>query len=117
MHQVAVINLSEEIVAILKEGMYFGELALLATARRVATCASLTHCDLNVLNSHDLQSTMRDFPMSAAMVKAWAVSRLADLVSNGPSRCCVLMLICDRSAVLSTWSFAALTHVWFHRIL
>jgi hypothetical protein len=73
-------NWNEEIVAILDEGSYFGELALLATARRIATCASLTHCDLNVLNSTDLQTTMRDFPMSAALVRTWAVSRLADLV-------------------------------------
>ena len=68
-------------MAILINGSYFGELALLATARRVATCAALTHCDLNVLNSSDLQMTMKDFPMSSALVKAWAVSRLASLVS------------------------------------
>eukprot|EP00873_Tetraselmis_striata_P036314 jgi/Tetstr1/456578/TSEL_043296.t1 len=77
--QVAVINNNEEIVAILKDGSYFGELALLATARRVATCTSLTHCDLNVLNSIDLQMTMRDFPYSAEMVKNWAVDRLSQM--------------------------------------
>lgn len=49
-------------------GGFFGELALLATARRTAQCTALANCDLSLLMAHDLVAAMRDFPESAAKV-------------------------------------------------
>jgi hypothetical protein len=52
----------------LPPGGFFGELALLATARRTAQCTALANCDLSLLMAHDLVAAMRDFPESAAKV-------------------------------------------------
>ena len=54
---VAVINASGETIAILREGGFFGELALLATARRSANVTTLTHSDLVMLTAYDLQAS------------------------------------------------------------
>ncbi|CAG9460829.1 unnamed protein product [Pedinophyceae sp. YPF-701] len=81
--RVAVINSHGETVAVLKQGGYFGELALLATARRTANCTTLTHCDLAVLRAHDLAITMKDFPEAAMMVREAALRRLAEIQVAG----------------------------------
>ncbi len=79
----AVINTNSELLALLGPGAFFGELALLATARRTAHCVSLSQCDLAMLTANDLVSTMRDFPDSAALVRSRAVARLNVLVAAG----------------------------------
>lgn len=40
---------------------------------------ALSHCDLSMLMAHDLVNAMRDFPESAAKVRARAVNRLNEL--------------------------------------
>lgn len=65
---VAVMNDNSEMLAVLHKGGFFGELALLATARRTAQCVALCHCDLTLLMAHDLVAAMKDFPDSAEKV-------------------------------------------------
>mmetsp|Transcript_5229 Transcript_5229/g.11435 ORF Transcript_5229/g.11435 Transcript_5229/m.11435 type:complete len:751 (+) Transcript_5229:346-2598(+) len=80
---VAVLNSNTEMLAMLQAGGFFGELALLATARRTAQCVALNHCDLSLLMAHDLVNAMRDFPDSASMVRGRAVKRLNELQVAG----------------------------------
>ncbi|KAG2450742.1 hypothetical protein HYH02_004579 [Chlamydomonas schloesseri] len=80
---VAVHNDNGEMLAILHKGGFFGELALLATARRTAQCVALCHCDLTLLMAHDLVAAMKDFPDSAEKVRAHAVKRLNDMQTAG----------------------------------
>ncbi|GFH10809.1 cyclic nucleotide-binding domain-containing protein [Haematococcus lacustris] len=54
-------------LSMLAQGGFFGELALLATARRTAHCTALQNCDLSLLMAGDLVAAMRDFPDSAAL--------------------------------------------------
>lgn len=77
--QLAVLSSTGETIAILREGNFFGELALLATARRSANVTTLAHTDLMVLTAYDLQLTMKDFPESAKKIRQAALERLADL--------------------------------------
>ncbi len=79
----AVINRHQELLALLSKGGFFGELALLATARRTAHCVSVSQCDLAMLMANDLVSAMRDFPDSAALVRECAVQRLNELQAAG----------------------------------
>ncbi|GLI64818.1 hypothetical protein VaNZ11_008225 [Volvox africanus] len=80
---VAVHNDNGEMLAMLHKGGFFGELALLATARRTAQCVALCHCDLTLLMAHDLVAAMKDFPDSAEKVRAHAVKRLNDMQTAG----------------------------------
>ncbi|GFR48528.1 hypothetical protein Agub_g10423 [Astrephomene gubernaculifera] len=80
---VAVLNDNGEMLAVLHKGGFFGELALLATARRTAQCVALCHCDLTLLMAHDLVAAMKDFPDSAEKVRAHAVKRLNDMQTAG----------------------------------
>ncbi|KAG2491337.1 hypothetical protein HYH03_010341 [Edaphochlamys debaryana] len=80
---VAVHNDNGEMLAVLHKGGFFGELALLATARRTAQCVALCHCDLTLLMAHDLVAAMKDFPDSAEKVRAHAVKRLNDMQTAG----------------------------------
>lgn len=77
--QLAVISSTGETIAILRETNFFGELALLATARRSANVTTLSHADLLVLTAYDLQLTMKDFPESARKIRMAALERLTDL--------------------------------------
>ncbi|KAL6749390.1 hypothetical protein V8C86DRAFT_2849289 [Haematococcus lacustris] len=80
---VAVTNSYGEMLSMLAQGGFFGELALLATARRTAHCTALQNCDLSLLMAGDLVAAMRDFPDSAALVRSRAVNRLAELQTAG----------------------------------
>lgn len=68
-----------EMLAVLTKGGFFGELGLLATARRTAHCIAMSECDLSVLYAHDLMNAMNNFPDSASIVRERAFKRLNDL--------------------------------------
>ena len=43
----------------------------LPQAKRTAACVAISHCDLCVLNSHDLKAVLKDFPEEARKLKVW----------------------------------------------
>lgn len=56
---VAVTNVYGEMISMLGEGAFFGELAMLATARRTAGCVCISSCDLCVLSGGALNQVMK----------------------------------------------------------
>jgi CRP-like cAMP-binding protein len=52
----------EKKVATLKEGAFFGEIALLLQSTRAATIRAQTYCDLYVLRKADLDRVLKSFP-------------------------------------------------------
>lgn len=74
--KLCVLNYYKEIVDIKQENGYFGELALLAPAKRRCTVLALSNLDLIILRSFDLASAMDHFPESAEQVRINAVARL-----------------------------------------
>eukprot|EP00198_Chlamydomonas_reinhardtii_P004689 XP_001694025.1 predicted protein [Chlamydomonas reinhardtii] len=68
---VAVTSAHHEMVALLKQGEVFGEVALLSTGKRTANCTALGFVDL--------AAVMADFPQSAALIRQRAEERLTEL--------------------------------------
>ncbi|KAG2436218.1 hypothetical protein HXX76_006530 [Chlamydomonas incerta] len=81
--RVGVLGNSHEVVGLLGEGDFFGEIALITQARRTAKCVALRICDLAVLGSHELKMLMREFPDSAYRLQAAARDRLRQLQIAG----------------------------------
>ncbi|GAX76129.1 hypothetical protein CEUSTIGMA_g3572.t1 [Chlamydomonas eustigma] len=80
---VAVLNGNNELLAMLSQGGFFGELGLLATAHRTAHCTALSDCDLSILTAIDLLLAMSNFPESASAVRLRATRRLTELQAAG----------------------------------
>jgi voltage-gated potassium channel len=59
-------------------GQFFGEVAVLRRARRVATVTAITRVRLLVLDAHDLHSLMARSPAIAAHIRRVARERLSD---------------------------------------
>lgn len=57
-----VINETGDIIAELKDGDYFGEMALFRNQPRNATVKALTYCDLYSLNKNTFDSVLKRFP-------------------------------------------------------
>ncbi|KAG2446592.1 hypothetical protein HYH02_008577 [Chlamydomonas schloesseri] len=76
---VAVTSAHHEMVALLKQGEVFGEVALLSTGKRTANCTALGFVDLAVLGKAELAAVMADFPQSAALIRQRAEERLTEL--------------------------------------
>ncbi|KAG1666226.1 hypothetical protein FOA52_011526 [Chlamydomonas sp. UWO 241] len=80
---VAVSNTYNEMLAVLPKGAFFGELGMLATAHRTASCTALCECDISLLTASDLLSAMGSFPESARIVRERSVKRLKELQAAG----------------------------------
>jgi len=65
-----VIDESENIIAGLKDGDYFGEMALFRNQPRNATVKATTYCDLYSLNKTTFDSVLRRFPNIAEKIKS-----------------------------------------------
>ncbi|KAK9824343.1 hypothetical protein WJX72_009567 [[Myrmecia] bisecta] len=68
----AVVNSHGELSRILGSGDFFGDVALLGPSIRSATCVALTHCDLHALHHSALHAAMKDFPISAEIIRRHA---------------------------------------------
>ncbi len=62
---------AEEVIkGTLKEGAYFGEMALLrAKVKRTASARALTYCNLFVLNRESMREIKAQYPLLAAKVE------------------------------------------------
>lgn len=72
---VEVIKENGESLAQLKEGNFFGEIALLLSEPRVASVRAVTQCDLFVLSKQDFDKALHDHPDFANAVRDIARSR------------------------------------------
>jgi CRP-like cAMP-binding protein len=64
-----------EVLSVMKDGTFFGEIALLNEVRRTASVKTLTYCELFVLEREDFEQEMEDYPDFAKHVQAVAESR------------------------------------------
>eukprot|EP00760_Papus_ankaliazontas_P037804 PhM_4_TR8753/c0_g2_i3/m.93510/K04957/HCN4; hyperpolarization activated cyclic nucleotide-gated potassium channel 4 len=63
----------ERQVALLKDGSWFGEVAVLQNTKRTASVRTVTSVDLMVLSKHDFVSILHDYPDSAFTKKVRAM--------------------------------------------
>eukprot|EP00002_Diphylleia_rotans_P024455 TRINITY_DN4830_c0_g1_i2.p1 TRINITY_DN4830_c0_g1~~TRINITY_DN4830_c0_g1_i2.p1 ORF type:complete len:722 (+),score=98.60 TRINITY_DN4830_c0_g1_i2:164-2329(+) len=64
------------VFAKLKEGSYFGEIALLFAARRIATIRAVGYCELLLLTKEDFDSVLNFFPSFAETLRAIAKQKI-----------------------------------------
>ena len=69
---------------VLKEGDFFGEMALLSRGRRTATVTARRACDLLVLDLQDFEGLMAQSPMLANAVRETAEARKQDSTNALP---------------------------------
>ena len=64
-----------QVLSVMKDGAFLGEIALLNEVRRTASVKTLTYCELFVLEREDFEQEMEDYPDFAKHVQAVAESR------------------------------------------
>ena len=75
--EIEILSHTGERLAVLTQGAFFGELALLTAKSRSATARSVGYCDLFALNREDFESALKRFPDFAAHVNEIANQRAA----------------------------------------
>ena len=64
-----------QVYSVMKDGAFFGEIALLNEVRRTASVKTMTYCELFVLEREDFEQEMEDYPDFARHVQSVAESR------------------------------------------
>ena len=64
-----------QVYSVMKDGAFFGEIALLNEVRRTASVKTLTYCELFVLEREDFEQEMENYPDFARHVQSVAESR------------------------------------------
>lgn len=72
-------------LAVLREGAFFGEIAVLIATTRTASVTAITLCDLNLLMNTDLIDVLQDFPEEAEKFRKLVHERLEKLEQNADS--------------------------------
>ncbi len=73
--EVEVLDDEGRVKATLRDGDFFGEIALVYSQPRTATVRAKTLCDLFVLNKYDFDRILKDHPQFAAAIKEKAAER------------------------------------------
>ena len=74
------------IFATLREGAFFGEVAMFTTQRRTASARALTDCILYSMTVGDFEEVIKDYPKYYDSILDKAMQRLDDIVTaNGTS--------------------------------
>ena len=79
--EVEVLGDDGRVVAVLRDGDCFGEIALVFAATRTATVRAKSLCDLFVLNKLDFARILKDHPQFAATIDKVARQRYTELVA------------------------------------
>jgi glucose-6-phosphate 1-dehydrogenase len=82
--QVEVLDGAGKRVALMGEGDFFGEMALLSSAPRTATVRAVTPCDLYVLGKADFDKVLRDHPRFSQALSQVAQARYKVAVAPEP---------------------------------
>ena len=81
--QVEVLRWDSFRVAVLTEGQYFGEMAVLTTSiknrRRTATVKALTYCDVRCIKSRDVKTLLEEHPIVREKLEKRTTERKNDL--------------------------------------
>jgi CRP-like cAMP-binding protein len=64
------------VVFTMKDGMFFGEIALIYKTKRTATIVARTFCDMYVLTKEDFAKVMRKYPEQSRGIKTVAKERM-----------------------------------------
>ena len=72
--------------AMMEEGSFFGEIALMYRTCRTASIEAATHCDMFILDKDDLQSVLKFFPEQDAIMRSMAAKRIAATGGGGASK-------------------------------
>jgi len=70
------------VVSTLKEGMFFGEIALLYKTRRTASIVARTFCDMYILTKDEFARVMRRYPDQSRGIKEEAKKRYDKLMAD-----------------------------------
>eukprot|EP00667_Euglena_gracilis_P004863 EG_transcript_4893 len=80
--ELAVVSDDDQVVLTLRDGGFFGEIALLYDTKRTATIVARTYCDLFVLNKEDLKKVMKKFPEQSKVIQEVAHERFQHIVET-----------------------------------
>lgn len=77
-----VVNDDGIVVFTLRDGGFFGEIALLYDTKRTATIVSRTYCDMFILTKDDFKRVLRQFPEQSKGIKEIAKERFQKIVDD-----------------------------------
>ena len=80
--EVEVLNASGEVIKILKDGDFFGEIGILMSSPRIATVRARTLVDMFVLQKSDFSRILQDYPHFAESMIDIAKKRYDIIVSS-----------------------------------
>ena len=75
-----VVSDDDKVVFTLKDGGFFGEIALLYDTKRTASIVARTYCDMFVLTKEDFKKVMKKFPTQSKGIKEIAKERFQSIV-------------------------------------
>lgn len=75
-----VVNEDDVVVFTLKDGGFFGEIALLYDTKRTASIVARTYCDMFILTKEDFKKVMKKFPTQSKGIKEIAKERFQNVV-------------------------------------
>ena len=77
-----VVNEEEKVVFTLRDGGFFGEIALVYDTKRTATIVARTFCDMFILKNDDFKKVMRKFPEQYKGIQKIAKERFQKIVDD-----------------------------------
>lgn len=77
-----VVNEDDKVVFTLKDGGFFGEIALLYDTKRTASIVARTYCDMFILTKDDFKKVMKKFPAQSKGIKEIAKERFQKIVDD-----------------------------------
>ncbi|TPX33320.1 hypothetical protein SmJEL517_g03772 [Synchytrium microbalum] len=72
----------ETVINIMKEGSFFGEIGVLFSVPRTASCRTRTRCIIRILTKEALSNLLKDFPISAKAIALVAEERFSNYVKQ-----------------------------------
>jgi CRP-like cAMP-binding protein len=81
-----VVNEKEQVIFTLRDGGFFGEIALIYDTKRTATIVARTFCDMFILKKDDFKKVMRKFPAQYKGIQAIAKERFQKIVDDEKKR-------------------------------
>ena len=77
-----VVNEEDKVVFTLRDGGFFGEIALLYDTKRTASIVARTYCDMFILTKEDFKKVMKKFPTQSKGIREIAKKRFAHVVEQ-----------------------------------
>lgn len=81
--KVNILNSKKQVIAILGDGSYFGEICLLTRVTRVASCQAIAYCSLYSLSAEHFNDVLDQYPIMKQKMESLARERLKKLYNTG----------------------------------